>query len=300
MAALIDYITNLDSSKEQDSGKEQDSVKDFTSALRLIGSKQDYVTIHRDMVDSTTGGKFDCIECYDGHGADRCIDLIRRIPTGDIIQRFDKPEVEIQRLLTGATPAVPIRSGATCSIVKIYSNRVVCRSVGDSEIYVYINGEVAYHSTNHTYDSMAERTRLLTKGWPVASQRLNILSPVKMSYSPTHLFRYSEGFELAPTQSLGHQGKTGISAEVKTLLFDPSDRVDVIVATDGLWDVFMPSCPEDKEHILTYSAPQLAALGELRWKQEWEFIDSSKPGVVEMNRFGDYDDVGVAVYRLNV
>ena len=47
-------------------------------------------------------------------------------------------------------------------------------------------------------------------------------------------------------------------------------------------------------------APQLAALGELRWKQEWEFIDSSKPGVVEMNRFGDYDDVGVAVYRLNV
>jgi len=297
MAALIEYIANLDSG--QDSGQEQDSGKDFTSALRLIGSKQDYVAIHRDMVDSTTGETFDCIECYDGHGPDRCIDLIRRIPTRDIIQRFEKPEVEIQRLLTGATPAVSIRSGATCSIVKIYSNRVVCRSVGDSEIYVYINSEVAYHSTNHTYDSMAERTRLLMKGWPVASQRLTILSPVKMSYLPTNIFRYTEGFELAPTQSLGHQGITGISAEVKTVLFNPSDRVDVIVATDGLWDVFMPSCPEDKEHILTYSAPQLAALGELRWKQEWEFIDSSLPEGFEMNRFGDYDDVGVAVYRLN-
>jgi serine/threonine protein phosphatase PrpC len=104
--------------------------------------------------------------------------------------------------------------------------------------------------------------------------------------------------KLAPTQSIGHNSMTQFAPEKMTIPFEPTDSVKIIIASDGLWDVFAPHHPHDRARMDDLDGEQLADLAESRWKQEWEVarsMDTPDEIYKEKSRYpaSGYDDVSV-------
>ena len=156
-------------------------------------------------------------------------------------------------------------SGSTISIVRIDEcgvgeggeggeGEIVCRSCGDSGIVVVRNGKIVYRSPDHTYENDREKLRLtgeLNK-WTGESTKLGspikqrgkpyLLSSTDITMKPNYAFRFTgiAHTRLVPTQSLGHCGLTGLDPAVCRITFTREDKVRVLVATDGLWDMIVP------------------------------------------------------------
>lgn len=298
------------------------SANTITSDIRLIGSKQDYIKTSLGLVDPITSELFDLIEVYDGHGPDLCIDALRyHINTTEIIRTSLLPEVSLQLKLSEYYPLMPWDSGATFSCVKIFANRIECRSVGDSEIWVYKNGERVYNSPVHNWHNLEERERIRMSGIrakPRPDYVPVLLSPTKIQMEPSFRVQWisfatssatisgatsavtsctkarpsnpPDRLVFVPTQSLGHRGITGLQAAIQTIWFEPSDVCKVIVGSDGFWDMIMSDC--DKEILCSGSATELAELAEKRWRQEWDFVeDPDEPDKTVKNTFDSFDDI---------
>lgn len=98
-----------------------------------------------------------------------------------------------------------------------------------------------------------------------------------------------DGFYLVPTASLGHHGKTGlpdISDMYCEISYNPSDKIKIILASDGLWD--MLNMEFDLYYLLSKNAEELCTFAEMRWKQEWIYFDGK-------TKFPGYDDISVCV-----
>lgn len=286
---------------------------DITSDLRLIGSKQDHIKTTKGLIDPVSGELFDLIELYDGHGPDLCINALRyHINTSEIIRTSLLPEVSIQLKLSIDYPLMPWDSGSTFVCAKIFANRIECRSIGDSEIWIYKNGERVYNSPVHNWHNLEERVRIRDLGIGVKPKpdfMPVLLSPTKIRMDPSFRVQWNSGatssapscsantsktnLVFVPTQSLGHRGITGLQAAIQTIWFEPSDVVKVIVGSDGLWDMILADC--DKEILCSGSATELAELAEKRWRQEWDFVeDNEYPDRTVKNLFESYDDISTA------
>jgi hypothetical protein len=297
----------------------------ITSDLRLIGSKQDYIKTTKGLVDPVSGELFDLIELYDGHGPDLCINALRyHINTTEIIRTSLLPEVSIQLKLSIDYPLMPWDSGSTFVCAKIFANRIECRSVGDSEIWIYKNDERVYNSPVHNWHNLEEQSRIRDvgiKAKPRSDYVPVLLSPTKIRMDPSFRVQWisfatrsatisgetivasattakpsnpPDRLVFVPTQSLGHRGITGLQAAIQTIWFEPSDAVKVIVGSDGLWDMIMADC--DKEILCSGSATDLAELAEKRWRQEWDFVeDPDEPDRTIKNTFDSFDDISVGI-----
>ena len=292
----------------------------ITSDIRLIGSKQDYIKTSLSLVDPITSELFDLIEVYDGHGPDLCIDALRyHINTTEIIRTSLLPEVSLQLKLSEYYPNMPWDSGATFSCAKIYTNRVECRSIGDSESWVYKNGERVYNSPVHNWHNLEERERIRMSGIgakPRPDYAPVLLSPTRIQMEPSFRVHWTSGattsgattravtswarpsvgvssndrLVFVPTQSLGHRGITGLQAAIQTIWFEPGDVCKVILGSDGFWDMILAEC--DKEILCSGSASDLAELAEMRWRQEWDFVeDPDEPDRTIKNTFDSFDDI---------
>jgi len=266
----------------------------FTDCVKQLDKGQDHAVCSAGCIDLNTGEEFSCIEVYDGHGHDACIDAIRCMDTREIIQQFDDPTTEIQRRLHMVRMRVD--SGATCSIAKIYKNRVECTMIGDSRIMVFVNGSIVYESPMHNWDCMDERERL--NGLAVAhpAQCPEVLSADKIAMVPSAYVYFCDGMKLAITQSLGHLGKTGFKPEKKVVHFEDEDSVVILVASDGFWDMVL--LPLDLPICLNSDATELAEFAESRWKQTWNVVTG--PDTTALTQFDRADDVTVAVWSRSV
>ena len=275
-------------------------VSTLTSAVRSLGSGQDHVIGTKGLMNPHTGELFDLLEVYDGHGGDTCIDAIRSMPTAQIIQDFALPEVEIQHRLS-LNQKVSVSSGSTFACAKIYKNRVECRTVGDSQIVVFVNDEIRYTSPLHNWFNLDERVRIGKKSGfkpsPMRDTCPELLSTTALTMEQAWRLNWGPSVIIVPTQSLGHYGITGLAAATYTIEFTDEDRVVVVAATDGVWDVMSPKFEEDKERFLTMTAEQIAQVAAERWNQEWDFhpYPQNLGKDVSKESFPDKDDVGIIV-----
>lgn len=265
-------------------------IRRASACEKQLDSKQDLVRVTEDCVDMITNELFTCLEVYDGHGNNSCIKELRKMDTTNIIQLFPGFEFEIQKRLL--SKPMHNNSGATCSVAKIYKNRVECSSIGDSKIAVFINGEIVFESHGHTWDNPDERERLSTSVYSRPSQKPEILSPDKIRMAHSTYTYFMDDVRLAVTQSLGHNGITGICPYKKTVEFGDMDNVVVLVASDGFWDMVI--LEHDLPICLKSNATQLAEFAEARWKQTWNV--EVKPDKFAPTRFDRFDDIGVAVW----
>lgn len=269
----------------------------ITTDIRQLCSKQDYIWTGKNLVDHNGETILEMIALFDGHGSDHVIEKIRSLDLNKIVAEFAEPEHEIQRLIQETNLAKKFsvysarRSGATCSIIKVYKNRIECRHVGDSEISVYKNKKIAYRMNPHTTSNSSELRRI----WKLNASlhegnKPKILSAVEIIMEPSNIVKF-KNFPLAPTQSLGHNGETGIIPFVEIIEYTKDDIMDCIVASDGVWDMIMHK--EEEEIILNMEAEQIGKFCEDRWKQTWIYEKETTTFPSD-----GYDDISVAVIRI--
>ena len=274
--------------------------------------------------------------CYgiivDGHGADEIVDQINYILKNntDTVLNSETPHLEIQSRLDDINrersesaeeePTIFYKKtrqysesashsgGSTFLFTKIYENRIEVFSVGDSEVYVMINNEIVYHNPVHKWSNKSEQDRLLHRNDidinVIFRSIPHIISPERIGFAKSASVEYIQKnsnklvTKLSPTQSLGHNSITQFAPEKMTIPFEPTDSVKIVLASDGLWDVFAPDHPDDKTRLIEMDGGQLVDLAESRWKQEWEVaVDYFNPDVLyeEKSHYSasGYDDVAV-------
>lgn len=241
---------------------------------RQTGSGQDYAV--RGQVDNI---QYMCV--CDGHGSDKCIDLIRDLDF-DVIASAENPALAIfTKVQAGGNM---FRSGATFTFARVCETTIDVYSIGDAETHVFINGQLVYKTDIHTFTNPAEieRTRTFVcydksmAPFPIsATEVANVLSPVGS---------FNTGEKLVPSQSLGHNNMTGFAPCEKHLQFKPTDKVRIVCGSDGFFDMWM-------QDISTGSATELVDEAERQWRQTWLY------GKTKTDYGGIIDDISVTVWE---
>jgi serine/threonine protein phosphatase PrpC len=275
-----------------------------------LNKNEDFIT--RGQCVSEEGESFQYIIVLDGHGdiTRQMMPYVRGLDF-DSIMCHKCPATYLNDLLNEGN-RFHIRAGCTFACAKIFDNRVESITVGDSNVYIYVNNELVYLSPDHNITNSEEIQRLEEAGITYKTQddqTFKLISPTSLApdmsqsihfLTPTPYIEPDTGCELfiAMTQTLGHHGITGLKPYRKTILFQDTDKVDVIVATDGVWDIIDPELiAEDKTMILQASAKDIAKEAANRWRQGWNYIYNGH--TYPNTEFGPvgWDDISVGVYR---
>jgi serine/threonine protein phosphatase PrpC len=261
---------------------------------------------------------FDYMICFDGHGdlSKTFMTFIRNLPFEEIIHQ-ECLATYIQNLIV-LNPELSINAGSTLVYAKIYKNKIIISSVGDSTAFVYINNELIYVTPEHTLDNESEQTRLNemkinssnkfnyikqpSESFQLVSETL--IKNIKTVYNTfmrineiTHL---TDITSIAMTQSLGHHNLTGCVPTKEIIYFTEEDKVDIIIGSDGAWDIIDPEIiPSDNELLLFSSAEEIALEAEKRWKQDWNFMYDEEQEQIIVTNFESkfWDDISVGVWR---
>lgn len=192
---------------------------------------------------------------------------------------------------------------------------LVFRNCGDSTMIAFVNDKLVYRSPDHTFDNEDEKIRLTMrpdrrkKGVSVLEHgKPFLLSPSEICMKPNHSFLFNGmSTRLVPTQTLGHLGLSGpLEPSVARISFTKADRVRVVMATDGLWDMILSESFDsenprgDHELLRAGTVDELVECAAARWKQEWVFYPEwpTSTEVKESDtRMPEGDDVACAVFQ---
>jgi len=246
-----------------------------------------------------TEEKFQWTMLNDGHGDDICINFIRSITQErkDALIGSASPIHALAEYIDH-TAGIPKwqSSGATCVIVKCYKDRVECISSGDSQFIVFKNGELIYVSKEHNCQNEAERQRITEMGYSfIQSSNIKLLSETILVPVDSGYVGFPDGTQLACTQALGHNSKTGYLPETYEFPLAPNETYRVVLGSDGLYDMTMMDNAQDIQDLLTKTSQEICNKTVSRWLQEWEaHMPDKEPQKLKYQRH-QCDDVSVAV-----
>lgn len=257
------------------------------------------------------GQLFDFGVLLDGHGTHHFINLMREQNWTQIMSTED-PWSTLHDILKNIRFPRNISSGSTILMMRAFEDRIETISIGDSQIVIYKNDEYVYGTTPHNKKNPSEVKRIESHPYYTHSkQQRNVIPSIRSSTklvgvrSEYHYF--SNDTMLAMTQAIGHNDITGYEPERNTILFEKSDKMDVIMGSDGLWemivlvthqagipDEYLEDVLKDAEDLLQMNAAELVSKAEARWKKvDWEFHwNILEPAVFIKTSFGgQYDDI---------
>ena len=278
---------------------------------RQIGKGQDMVIYRRNLIDKH-GEQFDGLFLADGHGTNQIIDKLREFDKNNMINDImceDDPMTELIYRLKNIRNRYNLSSGSTAIFVKIYSNRAVFWSVGDSRVMLCINNKIVYINCPHNTLHALDMERL--KGKVILNKSLD---PVAVISTKTSLITkdsiyilFNDGTSLAMSQALGHNGITGYAPEKKEIFYESTDKVDIILGSDGFWDQIIldensieesADCLSDLNDLFTMTSEQLANKSDARWKQPWKYYWNPKDLTKTLDDIEHeaYDDICVGIW----
>lgn len=288
----------------------------MNSYSRQTGSGQDYAIHGRvvtkridDMTTTTTVIHY--VAVMDGHGTDKCIDLIRGF-NFDAIASAENPATELFQLVqmhetygSGATftfARTMVSSShhldktvgrnakiASSAVIEIYNS-------GDSETHLFMNGELAYKSDVHSLSkNQDEVDRLHKSGLLLRIKEEKAPFPISdthIDYVRSDVGIYTTGETLVPSQSLGHNNMTGFKPSFYTCDFNPlSDRVRIVCGSDGFWD--MMGVSETDRIRKDANCYELVEEAERKWRQPWKVLRYNQ---AHTTTYGNcIDDISVAI-----
>lgn len=248
---------------------------------------------------------------FDGHGTDNVIRFIRNIKSYkmDEIMATDDPATNLFHYINYATPKLCIRgecSGSTMCLARIFPTHVEIINVGDSQAVVFKNGQIEFISETHEYGNAKEKERLENTGriyYVLDSKSMKIVSETEMQVVKSfYIVHKNDGVQLALSQALGHDGKTGVCPDRMVIPYEETDDIRILLGSDGLFDMVFREKEEDKfvtqDLLALIDMPGEAILKRTidRWLQEWEMYYSFEDPTASMS--GKYekkhcDDVAI-------
>lgn len=248
---------------------------------------------------------------FDGHGTSSVIHSIRKITKEKMndIMATSCPATVLFNYINDVSPKLCLRgecSGSTMCMARIFPNHIEIRNVGDSQAVVFKNGKIEFISETHDYDNEKERDRLLKQGLiaaAVESMNIKIVNEEQMFQMKSHYIIHIMGWgQLAVSQALGHNGKTGICPDITIIPYEEKDFIQIVLGSDGLFDMIIREREVDKFvesdllSMLQMTGEDILKRAITRWLNVWEMhYDINKP---DLTMIGQYtkeqcDDVSV-------
>jgi serine/threonine protein phosphatase PrpC len=248
---------------------------------------------------------------FDGHGTSSVITAIRKITKEKMndIMATSCPATVLFNYINDASPKLCIRgesSGSTMCMTRIFPNHIEIRNVGDSQAVLFKNGKIEFISETHDYDNEKERDRLFKQGLMAAvveSSDIKIVNEEQMFQMKSHYIIHIMGWgQLAITQALGHNGKTGIFPDITIIPYEEKDDIQIVLGSDGLFDMIIRERETDKFvesdllAMVQMTGEEILKRAINRWLNVWEMhYDLKKP---DLTMIGQYtkeqcDDVSV-------
>lgn len=189
--------------------------------------------------------------------------------------------------------------GSTLSIVKIYKNMIKCFWIGDSQIKIFKNKKEWFKSKNHTAKNKKELLRLEnteTIEYTIKKVKsLFIADPhtlTKAYQKQIHFYTNNTCEKMNITRALGHNNALHPNFQIKTLFIDEEDAIDIVVASDGFWDMHCETNEDDIKGLLKKTAKDLALDTLQRWQQTWNYKNAAYPLPKS-----EIDDISIAIFR---
>jgi serine/threonine protein phosphatase PrpC len=118
----------------------------------------------------------------------------------------------------------------------------------------------------------------------------------------------NDGVQLALSQALGHDGKTGIRPDRTVIPYGEADDIRIVLGSDGFFDMVLRERATDKFvtqdllDLVDMSGEDILKRTIDRWLQEWEMYYSLTDPIVSMS--GKYekeqcDDVAIVKIAIN-
>jgi len=251
-----------------------------------------------------TGEPFKYACTFDGHGTDKCIRIIDRIPQDrmDDIMESSQPvstmAAEIERMWNRQNEV----SGSTMGLVKVFENRLECVNCGDSQVMVFVNGERVHFTVPHNSENPVEMERLRAIGaTTAAASQFELVSPTRMKTKYAEYICFPDGRRIAIGQALGHNGITGYTNDMVVVPIMPTDVVRVVGGSDGLWDLVMEDREEELAMLRTMECDEILQTYSSRWTQVWEMeVPDTNPVKIERCRYRPMDCDDVAVFVVDI
>jgi serine/threonine protein phosphatase PrpC len=252
---------------------------------------------------------------WDGHGNNHAIDNVRKADLDTLMKDPNPCEALHNIILADALTYSRIdrmKSGSTMVYVKereLPTHRELeIGNVGDSQAVVWVNSEIIFLTKPHNIHNGREIERLfrqkrLDPRIPFITQGTNIevVSPTSLVLKKGMYIRFLEGIELAPSQSIGHDGLTGVEPDVTKLRLELTDSFRVALFTDGVGDVLPidgPALSSTRDvYSRSISTLQILDEAERRWKQDWTILSPSDWTSSHTEGFPEngYDDCACAL-----
>ena len=257
-------------------------MRNMSNAIKQLDSGQDSVFTGSYSAPDPKES-FDWAIISDGHGKTFSYKDGKRVPYMIFNQAFealdhleialsDDPVAYIQKMIPPTL--YPPNIGATFLMLKVFQNRAEIFSIGDSSARVYINKTLVYKNELHKITSDKEIVRLAKQNIPYeinkgdAPRILDGNHLIMESSDTVTFYKGDTEYGLSLTQSIGHHGMTGFEPERKTIEFGDEDEVQIIIGSDGLFDIVCDKIDgpflADVEH-----ANNLIEFAEKRWLQKW-------------------------------
>jgi len=264
-----------------------------------LGKKQDYIN-SGECIDEETGKKCYWIAAFDGHGNSNVINAIRSMNLSSYICKSNPIELMEDYInWISNENELWIMSGSTVTIVKIFDDKICCMNSGDSQSIVFIDGEKIYANELHCLanEKEVERLKQIRPYLEVIPSTRYIMEDFdKMKLEEILYIEYNDLNSMCMvTQSLGHCKKLPCSPEIKKIEYKKEQNIDIVVGSDGLFDMILMTSPAEINDLVTMSASELAEKTEKRWKQDWKIADEKNPDKIIISRYAenDYDDLCV-------
>lgn len=232
-------------------------------------------------IDIKLGKVFKYAMVTDGHGGDACIDVLRGIPKSEMAEIIgqEDPVKALAEHVHSKIHNVP-RSGATMCLAKIFDDHIDCINCGDSQLAVFKDAALVYLSKEHNWENAEERTRLLAMNNRIifkGSTGIKVISPSKMIGAYCEYAVWPDGQQLACTQALGNQMKTGYAPDCVSIPIEPGSTYKVLIGSDGFWDMIIKEDSEDILRLSLMNADDALAFVKWRWLQEWTVSTFDEP-----------------------
>ena len=234
-------------------------------------------------IDEITGEVFQYAAVFDGHGGDDCITFIRSLSDETRAEIFGKrAPVEEMAKLVNENVSGKNCGGSTMNLTKIYKDHIECINCGDSQAAVYKDGELIYLTVEHNWENIQEKQRLEAMGaYFTPSTNVKVVDDTHMHgiYSEYVNWR-NDGNQLACTQALGSNGKTGYTPHHEVISILPGSTYNIFAGSDGFWDMVIKDSPTEMQSFSGFTAEQGVAFAISRWLQPWEMRPYNKTNYV--------------------
>tara|TARA_B100000902_G_C27309917_1_gene917756 strand:- start:1498 stop:2358 length:861 start_codon:yes stop_codon:yes gene_type:complete len=244
----------------------------------------------------------------DGHGKHKegigdldLVDWLKAFNWAELMRNreSENPICKLETIIVEAFPGGTQGIGAAISIIEITDEREVeIWWKGDAATKIMQraeNGEVDIVASTQIPDHDAEMERISDSiSCYKPTWQVEAISETEITMRKTYYYHFSELDVLAMSQSIGHDGKTGIVDQSLKYILEDGKEYRILAASDGLWDIAALKDPSVLKRLWESDAQGIVEWAAEQWKRTWCYVFGDSR--ISDQKIGNPDDVTCVVW----